>query len=170
MSAWGEPETRGGTRVRVGIGVGVGVGTGTRTRPALRVEWGVSAEQDAQIPSEIDKIGTWVDPVLQIRDGDQPGGIDVWMGPLDDHVSRGVDVDAGRVARVGLHEPDNDGDVVGDALEGHGDRAVGLKEVDGAAIVVDESGGLGLERRVGGTEGDQLLADQPLGVLRVWQG
>lgn len=89
---------------------------------------------------------------------------------LDDHVARGVDVDAGRVAGVGLHEPDDDGDVVGDALEGHGDGAVGLEEVDGAAVVVGEGGGLGLEGGEGGGEGDQVLADQPFGVLRVREG
>lgn len=49
------------------------------------------------------------------------------MGAFDDHVARGVDVDERRVARVGLHEPDDDGDVVGDALERHGDGAIGLE-------------------------------------------
>ncbi|PON78154.1 hypothetical protein PanWU01x14_021360 [Parasponia andersonii] len=92
------------------------------------------------------------------------------MRALDDHVARGVDVDARRVARVGLHEPNDNGDVVGDALERHGDSAVGLEEVNGAAVVVGEGGGFGLERRVGGGEGDQVLADQPFGVLRVREG
>lgn len=89
---------------------------------------------------------------------------------LDDHVARGVDVDARRVARVGLHEPKDNGDVVSDALKGHGDGAIGLEEVDGAAVVVGEGGGFGLQRRVGAGEGDQMLADQPLGVLRVREG
>ena len=69
---------------------------------------------------------------------------------LDDHVARGVDVDARRVAGVGLHEPDYDRDVVGDGLEGNRDGAFGLEEVDGAAVVVGEGGGFGVERRVGG--------------------
>lgn len=87
------------------------------------------------------------------------------MRTLDDHVTRGIDVDAGRVARVGFHEPNNDRDVVGDTLERHGDCTVGLQEVHGAAIVVDEGGCLGLEGSVCCGEGDQVLADQPLGVL-----
>lgn len=87
------------------------------------------------------------------------------MRALDDHVARGIDVDTGRVAGVGFHEPDDDGDVVGDALEGHGDGAVGLEEVDGAAVVVGESGGFGFERREGGCEGNEVLADEPFGVL-----
>lgn len=89
------------------------------------------------------------------------------VGALDDHVARGVDVDAGRVAGVGLHEPDDDGDVVGEALEGHGDGAFGLEEVDGTAVVVGERGRFGLERGVGGGESDEVLADEPLGVLGV---
>ena len=89
---------------------------------------------------------------------------------LDDHVPRGIDIDARRVARVGLHEPNNNGDVVSDALKRHRDGALGLEDVDGTAIVVCEGGGFGLERRVGGGEGDQMLADQPLGVLRVREG
>ena len=71
---------------------------------------------------------------------------------LDDHVARGIDVDAGRVARVGLHEPDDDGDVVGDALERHGDGAVGLEEVDGTAVVVGE------RRRLGTREGKAVVS------------
>lgn len=106
---------------------------------------------------------------MEVRDGDEAGGVDVGVGALDDHVASGVDVDARGMARVGLHEPDDDGDVVGDALEGHGDGAVCLEEVDGAAIVVGEGGRLGLEGRVGGGEGEKVLADQPLGVLRVGQ-
>lgn len=92
------------------------------------------------------------------------------MGTLDNHIARGVDVDAGRVARVGLHEPDDDGYVVSDGLKRHGNGAVGLEEVDGTTVVVDESGGLGLEGSIGCGEGDEVLADQPLGVLRIRKG
>lgn len=49
---------------------------------------------------------------------------------------------------VGLHQPDDDRNVVGDALKTHGNGAVGLEEIDGAAVVVGEGGGLGLQRRV----------------------
>ena len=70
----------------------------------------------------------------------------------------------------GLHEPYDDGDVVGDAVEGDGDSAVGLEEVDGAAVVVGEGGGLGLEGGEGGGEGDEVLADKPFGVLGVGEG
>lgn len=60
------------------------------------------------------------------------------VGALDNHVARGVHVDARRVARVRFHKPDDDGDIVSDALERHGDGAVGLEEVDGSAVVVGE--------------------------------
>lgn len=49
---------------------------------------------------------------------------------------------------VGLHQPDDGRNVVGDALKTHGNGAVGLKEIDGAAVVVGEGGGLGLQRWV----------------------
>ena len=90
--------------------------------------------------------------------------------PLDDHIALGIHVDAGRVARVGLHEPNDNGDVVSHSLKRHRDGAFGLEEIDGATIVVGEGRGLGLEGRVGGGEGDQMLADEPFGILRVREG
>lgn len=92
------------------------------------------------------------------------------MGAFDDHVARGIHVDNGRVTRVRFDEPDYDGDVVSDALVRHGDGTVGLEEVDGAAIVVGKSGGFGLEGRVAGGEGKEVLADQPFGVFGVREG
>lgn len=81
------------------------------------------------------------------------------MGSFDDHVARGIDIDGGGVTRVRFHEPDNDGDVVSDALERHGDGALGLEEVNGSAVVMGKSGGLGFEGRVVGDEGNELLTD-----------
>ena len=91
------------------------------------------------------------------------------MGTLDDHIASWVDIDEGRMARVRLHEPEDDGDVVCDALEEHGDGAVSLEEVDGAAVVVGVGGCLGLEAGVSVAQRHQVLADQPLDVLRVGQ-
>lgn len=72
------------------------------------------------------------------------------VGTFDDHVGGGVHVDARRVARVGLEEPDDDGDVVGDAVIRHRDGSVSLEEVYGTAVVVDKRRRFGLEGRVGG--------------------
>lgn len=154
-----ETRTRAGAGARVRVGIGVGA--------ALGIERGVSAKVEAEIAGQFDEIGAGVDPVLEIRDGDEAGGVDVGVGALDDHVARGIHVDAGRVAGVGLHKPDDDGDVVGEALEGHGNGAVCLEEVDGTAVVVGERRRFGLERGVVGGESDEVLADEPLGVLGI---
>ena len=92
------------------------------------------------------------------------------MRALDDHVARGIHVDNGRLTRVRFHEPDNDRDVVSDALERHGDGAVGLEEVNGSAIVVSESGGFGFKGGIVGGEGKEMLADEPFGVFGVREG
>lgn len=84
------------------------------------------------------------------------------MRTLDDHVARGIDKHERRVVRIRLHEPDDHRDVVGDGVEGHRDCAVGLEEVDGAAVVVGEYGGFGLQRRVGLGELEEMLPDVPL--------
>lgn len=116
---------------------------------------------------QIEEIGAGVDPIVKIRDGDVTGGINERVGAFDDHVTSGVDVDQGRVFGVRLHKPEDDGDVVGDALVEHGEGAVGLEEGDGAAVVVGVGGGLGLEAGIGIGEGDEVLADEPLDVFRV---
>lgn len=116
---------------------------------AARVERRIASEGGAEIGDEIDEIGARVNPVLEIREGDEARGGHVRVGPLDDHVGGGVDVDAGRVARVGLEEPDDDGDVVGDAVVRHRDGSVRLEEVYGSAVVVDKRRRFGLEGRVG---------------------
>lgn len=121
--------------------------------------------------SEVDEIGAGEDPFLEIGDvDDEAGGVHKGMGALDDHIARGVDVDAGSVARVDVHEPDDDGDVVGHALKRHRDGAVDLEEVDGAPVVVGERRRLGLQGRVGGDEGDEVLPDEPFDVLGVREG
>lgn len=66
---------------------------------------------------------------------------------FDDHVPCGVNIDARWVARVRLHEPNNDGDVIGDALVGHGDRSFGLEEVHGTTIVVGKRRRFGFKGR-----------------------
>lgn len=120
--------------------------------------------------NEINQIGTRVDPIMQIGNGNQPRRVNMSVGAFDDHVSGGVNVDARWVARVRLHEPDDDGDVVGDGLVGHRDGSDGLEEVDGAAVVVGEGGGFGFQGREGGGESNEVLADEPLCVLRVGDG
>ena len=138
--------------------------------PTLGIKRRIAAKDNTQIANEIDEIGARVNPILQIRDGDEARGINVRVGALDDHVARGVNVDAGRVARVRFHEPDENGDVVSDALKRHRDCAVGLEEIDGAAIVVCEGGGFRLKGGVRGGDGDEVLPDQPLCVFGVRQG
>lgn len=79
--------------------------------------------------------------------------------PLDNHITRGIHIDIRWVAGVGLHEPDDDRNVVSDPLKWHGNGAVGLEEVDGTTIVVREGSGFGFERRVSADEGEKVLAD-----------
>lgn len=81
------------------------------------------------------------------------------MGAFDNHIASGINVNAGRVARIGLHQPDDDRNVVGDALEGHGNGAVCLEEVDRPAVVVCESSGFRLEAGEGVGERDEVLTD-----------
>lgn len=85
---------------------------------------------------------------MNIGYGNDAVGGDEGMGTLDDHVASGIDEDQRRVVGVGLHQPDDDRDVVGDALKIHGNGADGLEEIDGAAVIVGEGGGLGLQGRV----------------------
>lgn len=136
---WAHGGRMGGGRIRV---------RGGRRRAALRVKWRVAGEDEAELADEIDEVGRGVDPILEVWDGYKAGGVDVRVGALDNHVAGRVDIDARRMARVGLHEPYDDGDVVGDALKGHRDGAIGLEEVDGAAIVMGEGGGLRRKRGV----------------------
>lgn len=78
---------------------------------------------------------------------------------LDDHISRRIDIDARGLPRVRLHEPDDDGDVVGYALEDHRDCTVDLQEVHGSAVVVSEGRRLRLQRGELSDCGDQMLPD-----------
>lgn len=74
------------------------------------------------------------------------------------------------MAGIRLHEPDLDRDVVGDVLEDHRNSSIGLEEIDGAAIVVGEGGGLDLQRLVGLRKTEEVLPDEPLDVFDVRQG
>lgn len=86
---------------------------------------------------------------MNIRDRYDPVGRDEGMGAFDNHIPCRVDEDQRGVVGVGLHQPYDNGDVVGDSLVRHRDGAVGLEEIDGAAVVVGEYGGLRLKRRIG---------------------
>lgn len=106
---------------------------------------------------------------MDVRDRNDSVGRHEGVGTLDDHVAGGVHEDKRRVTGVRLHEPDDNRDIVRDALEGHRHGAVGLQKIDCAAVVVVEDGGLGLQRRVRLREVQQVLSDVPLHVLRVRQ-
>lgn len=120
-----------------------------RVWSTLRVQRWIATEIITQITSQIDQIGTRVNPILQIRDRDRTRWINERMLALDHHIASRIHENERRMARVGLHEPDDDGYVVSYILEHHRDCAVGLEKVDGAAVVVGKRGGLGLERGVG---------------------
>lgn len=171
--AHGGSSSHHGIRRKIVIGIRIGIRVRVRIRirirSALRVEGGIAAKDVAQIAGKVNEIGAGVDPTVKIGDGDHTGGVDMRVRALDDHVASGVDVDARGVARIGLHEPDDNGDVVGDIKVEHGDGAVRLKEVDGAAIVVGVGGGLGLEAGVVFGEGEEVLADEPFDVFSVWE-
>lgn len=81
------------------------------------------------------------------------------VAALDDHVAGGGDVDAGGVAGVGLHEPDDDGDVIEDGLVDHGDGSLGLEKIDSSSVVVGEDSGLDMEAGVVVDEGDKVLSN-----------
>lgn len=74
------------------------------------------------------------------------------------------------MTRVSLHEPDHDGDIVGDVLKHHRNCAFGLEEVDGASVVVGEDCGFGLERGIGFGERDEMLTDEPFDIFGVGKG
>lgn len=134
---------------------------------ALGVERWVPGEAFAEEACELHQIGTGGDPIMQVGDGYGSGGVNEGVGAFDDHVASGVDVNEGRVVGERVEEPNDDGDVVGMVLEGHGDSAIGLEESDGAAIVVGEGSGFRGEGGEFGDEGYKLVADEPFEVLRV---
>ncbi|TYK15796.1 hypothetical protein E5676_scaffold35G003000 [Cucumis melo var. makuwa] len=92
------------------------------------------------------------------------------MRAFDDHIPSWVHVNTRGVSRIRLHEPNNNRNVVGNALKRHGNSSIGLEKVDGAAIVVSETRSTRDQRGEGGGESHQVLADQPLGVFRVGKG
>lgn len=92
------------------------------------------------------------------------------MLALDHHIASRIHEDERRMARVGLHEPDDDRYVVSNILKYHRNCAVRLEKVDGAAVVVGKRGGFRLERGVGFGEREEVLTDEPLHVFRVRKG
>ena len=136
----------------------------------LRVKRRITAEHDAQISGQIGQIGGRIDPVLEVREGDKAGGVDVGMRAFDDHLARGIDIDARRLPRVSLHEPDDDRDMVRDLKVHHRDGARNLEKIDGAAVVVGVGGGLWSKRREGIEKGNNVLSDHPFDVLGVRHG
>lgn len=89
---------------------------------------------------------------------------------FDDHIDGGIEEDGGRGIGIAVDEPDGGGDVVDDVGEDDGDRAVGLEEVDGAAVVVGEGGGLGVEGGKGFEEEEEVLPDEEFGFFGVGEG
>lgn len=89
------------------------------------------------------------------------------VGALDDHVLGGGDEDAGAGFRVSFEEPDGNGDVVGNAMEDHGDGALGLQQMDGGAVVMHEGGRPGAQAREVVRQVEQVLPDEQLHVLVV---
>ena len=81
------------------------------------------------------------------------------MLALDHHIASRIHKYERRMARVSLHEPDDDGDVVCNILKHHRNCAIGLEKVDGAAVVVGKRGSFGLERGVGIGEREEVLTD-----------
>lgn len=65
------------------------------------------------------------------------------MPRFDDHVAGGGYINEGALAGVALEEPGGDRDVVLDILVEHGDGALELEQVRGAAVVVGEGASLG---------------------------
>jgi hypothetical protein len=120
----------------------------------IRVRFGALGKQRrippknrAQLASQINQIRTRVDPILQIRDRNEPRGIDKRMRSFDDHIACGVHVNTRRVARVRFEKPDDNRDVISDRYESDRNGAVSLEKIDGATIVVSEGSGFGFERR-----------------------
>ncbi|KAJ0435080.1 hypothetical protein HanIR_Chr17g0889251 [Helianthus annuus] len=85
---------------------------------------------------------------MQIRDRNQTRGINKRMLSFNHHIASGIDENQRRVARVGLHEPDNNGNIVRDVLKQHRNCAVGLKKVEGTAVVVSKRRRFVVERGV----------------------
>jgi hypothetical protein len=132
------------------------------------VKRGGSRPKRWERPGEVEEVGGGEDPGAEVwRAGDEARGNDEWVVGLDEHVAGRGEEDERRGARVGLGEPEDDGEVVNGARVGDGDGAVGLEQVRGAAVVVGEEGRPGVEGGEGVGEGDEVVADQPLDVLRV---
>lgn len=98
---------------------------------------------------------------------DRAGAVNQRVMGLHEHRLRRREKDSRRGSGVGLEKPDGRWQVVDSALVSDGDGALGLEKERGAAIVVNEVGNLRMKRREGVNKGDEVLADQPLGVLGV---
>lgn len=137
-------------RVRMGMGIGIGIGIGIRvviTSSTLGIKRRFATKDKTQRENKINQIGTRVDPIMQIRNRNKARRINMRVRAFDNHVSGRVNIDTRWVTRVRFHEPDNNGDVVGNRLIGHGYGSIGLEEINGAAIVVSEGSGFGFKRR-----------------------
>lgn len=147
---------------------------GVRRRIRVRVltgkERGIVAEYLGERADEIHEVGGRINPVLEIGDADESGAVDVGVVGFDEHVGGGIEEDGGRGEGVAVDEPDGCRDVVDDVGEDDGDGAVGLEEIDGAAVVVCEGGGLGVERREGFEEEEEVLPDEEFCFFGVGEG
>lgn len=158
-----------GTRIRIRIRIGI-IRVRVRVRSALRIQRRVTTEVEAEIENKINEIRTRVSPIMQIRNRNQTRRVNIRVRTFDNHVARGVHVNARRVARVRFHEPNHHRDVVSNALKRHRNCAVGLEEINGTTVVVSKRRRFGLERRKRGCESDEVLTDEPLGVFGVRDG
>lgn len=131
------------------------------------VERGITAEDVAEGADKLYEIGAGEDPAVEIRDRDKPGGVDMGVPTFDYHVSSGRNIHAGRVARVGLHEPNDNGDVVENLQVDHGNSALSLEEIHSPTIIVCEHSSLGMEAGVFLNDRDKMLSDEPFHVLSI---
>jgi hypothetical protein len=87
------------------------------------------------------------------------------MRAFDNHVSGRVNINTRWMTRVRFHKPNNNRDVVCDGLVCHRNSSVGLKEINGATVVVSESSGFGFKRRESCDESEKVLTDKPFCVF-----
>lgn len=91
------------------------------------------------------------------------------MRALDNHVFGGGDKDTRRGFGVRFKKPDDDGNVVGDAVKGHGDGALNLKKICRRSIIVHERGRLDSQAWKLLHQIQQMLPNEELHVLAVRQ-
>lgn len=114
----------------------------------------VVGEELCEVPDEAGEGAPGVGPGFEVRTGcGAGGGVDEWVtiANLSGFTFRGGDKDHRRRERVGLVEPDGEGD----GRRGGGDAEVAndAEEGDGSAVVVDECA-------EGGAEGGEFLEER----------